>query len=134
MLSKALGGGIAVCVIIIGLLWNQNGKLHETVGLAEAAVLQAKQTNTNNLTTIADLGDRLEKCVRDREVDITAGEAVVSALKADILGLENRDIEVRIQREEIFREPSCKELGELDINAICPRLASSMRERANSIN
>ena len=134
MLSKVLAGGMAIAVVIIIILWNQNGNLHEEMGQAKAAVNQAKQTNTNNLTTITDLGDRLDTCVRDREVDVAAGVAVVSALKADILTLEERGVEVRIQREEIFREPSCEELGNLDINAICPALATGMRAGADSLN
>ncbi len=134
MLSKALGGALLICGLIIGFLWNQNGDLREEMGKAEAAVTQAKQTNTNNLTTMADLEDRISTCVRDREVDEAAGVAVVSALKADILTLEERGVEVRIEREEIFREPSCQELGGLDINAICPALATSMRDRADSLN
>ncbi len=134
MLSKVLAGGMAIAVIIIIVLWTQNGNLHEEMGKAKAAVTQAKQTNTNNLTTITDLGDRLETCVRDREVDVAAGVALVSALKVDILTLEERGVEIRIEREEIFREPSCEELGNLDINAICPALATGMRAGADSLN
>ncbi len=134
MLSKVLGGAIAVCLLAMWFLWNQNGNLQEGMGKAKAAVTQAAQTNTNNLTTIADLGDRLDTCVRDREVDVAAGEAVRSALKADILDLEERGVEIRIEREEIFREPSCEELGNLDINAVCPALARGMRVSADSLN
>jgi len=134
MLSKVLGGGLAACVVIIGLLWHQNGNLHEDIGTAQAAVNQAVQTNSNNLTTITDLGDRLTQCVTDRQVDEAANIAVVSELKADILDLSQTGMETRIEREEIFREPSCEELGNLDIHAVCPGLASSMRRRAISID
>lgn len=134
MLSKVLGGVTLAMCVVVGFLWNQNGNLREEMGKAEAAVAQAAQTNTNNLTTITDLSDRLDQCVRDREVDVAAGVAVVSALKADILTLEERGIEVRIEREEIFREPSCEELGSLDINAVCPALATGLRDSANSLN
>jgi len=134
MLSKALGGGLALAVIVIVVLWNQNGSLHEEMGKAEAAVTQAAQTNDNNLTTITDLNDRLDTCVMDREVDLTENEAVVSDLHADILRLEETGFEVRIEREEIFREPSCDELGNLDINAICPALATGLRDSANSLD
>lgn len=134
MLSKVLGGALAVAGIAIWFLWSQNGHLQVEMGKAEAAVSQAAQTNKNNLTEMIDLEDRISTCVRDREVDEAAGVAVVSALKADILTLEERGVEIRIETEEIFREPSCQELGELDVNAICPALATSMRDRANSLN
>lgn len=125
---------MAVCLLVIWFLWNQNGNLQEDIGKAKAAVVQAAQTNSNNLVTITDLGDRLDECVTDRQVDEAANIAVVSALKADILNLEEEGFGVRIEREEIFREPSCEELGELDINAICPALATGLRNSADSLN
>ncbi len=134
MLSKGLMIATGLMATALWFLWTQNGNLQEEMGKAKAAVTQAKQTNTNNLTTITDLGDRLETCVRDREVDVAAGVALVSALKVDILTLEERGVEIRIEREEIFREPSCEELGNLDINAICPALATGMRAGADSLN
>lgn len=134
MLSKPMMIATGIMVVIAFLLWRENSGLHDKLGQARAAVTQAKQTNTNNLTTITDLGDRLDTCVRDREVDVAAGVAVVSALKADILTLEEHGVEIRIEREEIFREPSCEELGNLDINAICPALATGMRVSADSLN
>lgn len=134
MLSKILGGATAMLLIVTLLLWHNNGELHEKVGKAEAAVTQAKQTNTNNLTTITDLGGRLDSCVTEREVDEAANVAVVSSLNADILRLEEEGFEVRIETEEIFREPSCEELGNLDINAICPALASGLRLSADSLD
>jgi len=138
LINKTLLGGAgavaAVMVITVIALWNQNGNLRERIGKAEAAVTEAKQTNDSNLTAIADLSDDLDACVTQREVEETANEAVVSGLKSDILKLEQDRVEVRIQREEVFREPSCEELGNLDINAICPALASGLRESARSLD
>jgi hypothetical protein len=134
MLSKVLGGAIAVCLLVIWFLWNQNGNLQENIGKAKAAVAQAAQTNDNNLVTITDLGDRLDTCVTDRQVDEAANVAVVSSLNADILRLEEEGFGIRIETEEIFREPSCEELGSLDVAAICPALATSMRDSADSLN
>lgn len=133
MLSKVLGGVTLAMGLLVWFLWGQNGNLREEMGKAEAAVSQAKQTNDNNLAEMIDLEGRISTCVREREVDMAAGVAVVSALKSDILTLEERGVEVRIETEEIFREPSCEELGSLDINAICPALANSMRDRAASL-
>lgn len=133
-MSRGLMIATGIMAVICLLLWRQNSNLHEDLGQAKAAVTQAAQTNSNNLVTITDLGGRLDKCVTDRQVDEAANVAVVSALKADILGLEQAGIEIRIEREEIFREPSCEELGELDINAVCPALATGLRDSANSLN
>lgn len=134
MLSKVLGAAAGLLAIICFLLWNQNGNLQEDIGKAKAAVVQAAQTNSNNLVTITDLGDRLDKCVIDREVDEAANVAVVSSLNADILRLEEQGFEIRIETEEIFRDPSCEELGNIDITAACPALAASMRDSADSLN
>ena len=128
MLSKPLM--VAICL----LLWRQNSSLNEDLGQAKAAVTQAAQTNDNNLVTITDLGDRLDKCVADRLVDEAANVAVVSSLNADILRLEEEGFEVRIETEEIFRDPSCEELGNIDVAAACPALAASMRDSADSLN
>lgn len=134
MLSKVLGGAIAVCLLVIWFLWNQNGNLQEDIGKAKAAVEQAAKTNSNNLTTIDDLEERLNTCVTERQVDEAQSEALVSSLNAEILDLQEEGFGVRIETEEIFRDPSCEELGNLDINAICPDLARSMRDSANSID
>ena len=134
MLSKVLGAAAGLLAIICLLLWNQNSKLNEDLGQAKAAVTQAAQTNDNNLVTITDLGDRLDKCVADRLVDEAANVAVVSSLNADILRLEEEGFEVRIETEEIFRDPSCEELGNIDVAAACPALAASMRDSADSLN
>ncbi len=134
MLSKGLMVGCGILVVIAALLWRENSALHDKLGQAKAAVAQAAQTNTNNLTTITDLNDRLDACVTEREVDETANAATVSALNADILRLEDQGFEVRIVTEEIFREPSCEELGNLDITAACPALAARLRLSANSLD
>jgi len=134
MLSKPLMIATGILVVICLLLWRQNSNLNEEVGKAKAAVAQAAQTNSNNLITITDLGDRLDKCVADRLVDEAANVAVVSELKADILELEEQGFEIRIETEEIFRDPSCEELGNIDVTAVCPALAASMRDSADSLN
>jgi len=133
-MSKGLMIAAGIMAVIALLLWRENSSLHDKLGQAKAAVTQAKQTNDNNLVAITDLGDRLDKCVADRLVDEAANVAVVSELKADILELEEEGIGIRIEREEIFREPSCEELGNLDINAICPALATGLRDSADSLN
>lgn len=134
MLTKTLGGALGGAIVIIFLLWNQNGNLREKLRHAEAAISHAGAVNDNNLTTIHDLTDQLNACVTQREVDRTANEAVVSGLKSDIETLERQSVDTRIEREEQFREPSCKELGDIDINAVCPDLASGLRESANSLD
>lgn len=134
MLSKGLMISTGLLAVLAWFLWTQNGSLREDLGQAKAAVAQAAQTNTNNLTTITDLGDRLDACVTEREVDEAANVATVSALNADILRLEEQGFETRIVTEEIFREPSCEELGNLDITAACPALAARLRLSADSLD
>ncbi len=134
MLSKPLMIATGILVVICLLLWRQNSNLHEDLGQAKAAVTQAAQTNSNNLVTITDLGDRLDSCVTERQVDEAANVAVVSSLNADILRLEEQGFEIRIETEEIFRDPSCEELGNIDVTAVCPALAASMRDSADSLD
>lgn len=133
-MSKGLMIGIGIMAVITLLLWRENSSLHDKLGQARAAVTQAAQTNSNNLVTITDLGDRLDSCVTERQVDEAANIAVVSSLNADILRLEEQGFEIRIETEEIFRDPSCEELGNIDVTAVCPALAASMRDSADSLN
>ncbi len=133
-MSKPLMIATGILVVICLLLWRQNSSLHEDLGQAKAAVTQAAQTNSNNLVTITDLGDRLDSCVTERQVDEAANVAVVSSLNADILRLEEQGFEIRIETEEIFRDPSCEELGNIDVTAVCPALAASMRDSADSLD
>lgn len=133
MLSKALGGGLVICLIIIGFLWHKNGVLHEDLGANKQALDQAVLANETNVSNFDDVNSRLTACVDQTAVDKAANEVTIANLEASYARLEIRKDRIQIKREEIFRDPDCAELRDLDINAICPAWSGELRLRAASI-
>ncbi len=133
MLSQGLGIGLGISVIIIGFLWHQNGNLREDLGASEQALDQAVLTNATNVKNFDDVNDRLTVCVDQSAVDKAANEVTVANLEARYARLEIRKDRVEIRREEIFRDPKCAELRDLDMAAICPDWAAELRIRAATI-
>lgn len=133
MLSKVLGGATVILVIIIGLLWHQNGKLHTELGANKQALDQAAQTNKDNVADFDRVNLELTDCVDQVAVDKVANEVTVANLEARYARLEIRKDRIQIKREEIFRDPKCAELRALDMAAICPNWAGELRERATTL-
>ncbi len=134
MISKVLGGVTVAMGIVMFFLFRANASLNEEVGAARVSIAQAELTNETNLGTIDDLINRNNVCVAQRAADLENNEATVAQLESDFAALEAQEERVRIVREEIFREPSCAELGAISITAVCPALASSLLNRADSID
>lgn len=133
MFSKVLGGALGVAVIIIGFLFNQNGNLKEDLGANKQALAQCASANKTNVSNFDDVNDRLTACVDQTAVDEAANEVTIANLEARYARLEIRKDRIQIKREEIFRDPDCAELRDLDINAICPAWTGELRERATSL-
>ncbi len=134
MISKVLGGLTIAMGIAVLFLFRANASLNEEIGAARVSVQQAEMTNVSNLTTIDGLIDSNNSCVAQWAADLENNEMTVAQLESDFAALESQKERVRIVREEIFREPSCAELGAISIAAVCPALASSLFDRANSID
>lgn len=134
MLAKILGGVTLAMGIAVFFLFRANASLSEEVGAARLSIEQAAVTNTTNVTTITNLTQQINQCVDERAIDEQANQETLTALRVELAEMEAQEPLVEIIREEIFREPSCAELGALDIGAVCPALAVSLRERSDSIN
>ncbi len=133
MLSKALGVAVALMAITIGFLWHNNGQLREDLGTNKQALDQATLANKTNVSNFDEVNSRLTACVDQTVVDQTANEVTVANLEARYARLEIRKDRIQIKREEIFRDPDCAELRDLDINAICPVWADELRFEASTI-
>lgn len=134
MISKILGGVTIAMGIGMFFMFQANASLNEAIGEARITIDLAEATNSENLDTIAALQENLTLCVTQRTVNEQANAIVVSQLQSDLAIAEERTARVEIIREEIFRDPSCAELGALDIGATCPALVSSLLERADDLN
>ena len=133
MFSQAMGVGLGIAAVIIGFLWWQNGSLREDLGASEQALEQAALTNKTNVENFDQVNAELTACVDQAAVDQAANEVTVANLEARYARLEIRSREVEIRREEIFRDPNCAELRDLDMHAICPDWANELRIRAATL-
>ena len=133
MLSQGLGIALGVSIIITAFLFNQNGNLKEDLGAHKTALDQAALANATNVKNFDDVNDRLTVCVDQSAVDEAANEVTIANLEARYARLEIRKNLVEIRREEIFRDPKCAELRDLDMAAICPDWANELRIRAATL-
>jgi len=133
MLSQGLGIALGVSIIITAFLFNQNGNLKEDLGAHKTALDQAVLANATNVKNFDDVNDRLTACVDQSAVDEAANEVTIANLEARYARLEIRKNRVEIRREEIFRDPKCAELRDLDMAGICPDWASELRLRAATL-
>lgn len=133
MLSKVLGGATAVLLIVVLLLWRSNGNLREDLGASRQAMDQATLANKTNVANFDRVNAELGVCVNQFAVDQKQNEVTVANLEARYARLEIRKNRIEIRREEIFRDPQCSELRDLDMAAICPDWANELRLRAATI-
>lgn len=109
-------------------LWHANGRLHQTIGGQQAALEAARAANHDALSTIQALRSANEDWVRRARQKDLAAQAQIEALEARYEDLALDEQEVRIERQVIYRDPSCAELAAIDVATVCPDLARSLRE------
>lgn len=100
----------------------------------EVAVEQCAKTNKQNRTVVDFLKLQNTQCLDERRADETNLANQVAAWNAERELLTEKAAEIEIQNVEVFREPDCKELALLDINAICPAFTERLRQRTESYN
>lgn len=126
-----IGAGV-VAGAAIWLLRNENNSLRDAIAVQKATIASYEAAQSNNLLRIRELTILNNTCVDERRVDEQQNASTVARLQADLEALRTRP--PKIVREEIYRDPSCAELGRLDIAAACPALADGLRERARSLS
>lgn len=122
----------AVSVALIAVLWYRNQALSAEVSAAEQTLAAAVSVNESMRRLVGEMNDRIDQCVMDREVDLNQNAAVIAGLEQEMETLRERRPEVI--REEIYRDPSCAELGELDISGTCPALSERLLDIANRLD
>lgn len=134
MINKVMLGVGGAMALALFFMWRANADLSEELGQAEQAIAQAAQTNRENQATIEQLRSNLSTCVEQRRVDEQANQETIAQLQRDLDALSLQEERIRVVREEIFREPSCNELGEMDIAGACPALANELWRLADRID
>lgn len=100
----------------------------------EAAVEQCATTNAQNRKAIDFFKLQNDQCLEGRREDETklANAAAAWAAEKEVLIEKAENVEVR--NVEVYREPSCAELAQMDITNVCPDFVNRMRQRAESYN
>lgn len=128
----------AGAVVLLFILFSINqlslGKLRKENAAYEVAVEQCAKTNAQNKDVVEFLKLQNSQCLDARREDETRLANSAAAWEAERAALLERGQEVEIRNVEVYREPSCAELAQLDINAVCPDLANGLRRRAESYN
>lgn len=127
--------GLLIAALIVSTLQScRVDKLKTENALFEVAVEQCAKTNANNVTKFTELQMKNNACVEGRQADETQHASAVAAWNVDREKLKVLANEKQTEIVEVFREPDCAELAQLNINNICPAFVSGLRQRAESLN
>jgi hypothetical protein len=124
-----LGAGGALVIAVALLSW-QNRRLAGELGATKLSIENATRAAEANLEAFNRVDELNKICIADRQADEEANRITVVELNAELAAARSRSERVRLVREEIFRDPTCEEIGAIDIAAQCPAWAGSLRERA----
>ncbi len=100
----------------------------------EVAVEQCTTTNEKNKGAIDFLKLQNSQCLDGRREDETQVANQVAAWNAEKALLIEKAENVKAESIEVYRTPSCAELAQLDITAVCPDFANGLRKRAENYN
>lgn len=127
---------ILALVLLIAYGWfrihyleSSNDSLKASVSTLKFNVKAATEANVSNLKTITDL--RAANKRWQDFADTTADALTAAAIRIRSSTNENQKLltDVLKSRLEIFKQPSCQELANLDFSS-CPGLADSLRGSA----
>ena len=128
---------LATCVVLLGMFlfnsWRLDDAMQE-LGKARAAVDRAEEINTQNGTVIADLSFRLDEIVQANAVEEAEFESARLDWSVQMERLRAQAQEVRVEEIEVYRDPTCADLAQLDVGASCPDLAKRLRVRTDSLD
>lgn len=133
MLAIILGAMAAVIAAESSYIVHQSGKLGSKKAELETAQrdLGVAQTNLTQEKAANDLLEKANNSLID-EVLVSKAEqkASVEYIRNLEASLKTASVSTRKQRDEIYKEPGCDQLAKIDIAAMCPDLAGSLRQRA----
>jgi len=125
LIAFALIAGTKSCTV---------NKLQKENAAYVVAVEQCVKTNTQNKNAIRTIKLINEQCLDDRRADETNVANQVAAWNAEKALLTEKAAQIEIRNVEVFRDPNCSELAQMDISNICPAFVERLRQRAESYN
>ena len=132
--KPVLLGLFIAAVLVAGLQSCRVDSLKDENAAYEVAVEQCAKTNAANKDAVAFLKLQNTQCLDQRREDETKVANQVAAWNAEKALLTEKAAEIEIRNVEVYRDPSCNELAQMDITNICPDFVNGMRNRAESYN
>jgi hypothetical protein len=132
--AAVYAGALAVLTVLFGFNSCALDKAKTNLATARANLVTCVSVNERNKDAIDTVKLINEQCIADRQVDETKQANAVAAWVVERELLQVEASERHILEVEVYRNPSCAELAQTDINAICPELANSLRRRTDGNN
>ena len=126
----------AIIVLALSLTW-QTWRVNSLVkenAKYEVAVEQCAKTNAKNKDVVAFLQLQQDRCLAGRQADETNLANQVAAWNVEKALLKEKADNVKAQSIEVYRDPSCAELAQLDITNVCPDFVDGLRKRSENYN
>lgn len=134
-IPKPVFAGLVIALMLaVALQTWRVGSLSTELGAARLSIEQCILTNTTNKATIAEFERANKACIAGREVDEILIQKLAAEWNIEKELLQEQARNAQAQSIEVWRDPSCAELGKLDVAAICPDYADQLRQRAEDYN
>lgn len=132
----AIAGVLLVsCGLLFGLERYRAAKLDAAraeLKVVQGNVEQALAANKNIAGALDQLKAAHDTLIATVRQDTAALERAAGAIQTTNTAIRAESGRLRAAREEIYRAtPSCSELASIDIAAVCPALATSLREQSS---
>ncbi len=107
---------------------------YKALGAAKVAVDRAEEVNSKNALAMSGLKEANAACIAGRKADEAQFAAADTSWQVERERLNAAAQEVRTREIEIFRDPTCADLAQMDVGASCPELAQRLRVRTDSLD
>lgn len=132
--KPVLAGLFIAAALMAGMQSCRVNSLQDENAQYEVAVEQCAKTNAQNKDVVEFLKLQNTQCLDERRADETNMANAVAAWNAERELLTEKAAEIEVRNVEVYREPSCAELAQMDITNVCPAFVDRMRQRAESYN
>ncbi len=132
--KPVFAGIVVVLLLTTGLQTCRVSDLTDENARYEVAVEQCATTNARNKDTVEFLQLQNSQCLDARRQDETQLANASAAWEAERQLLIENAANVERTTVEVFRDPDCAELAQMDINNVCPDFVDGLRQRAESYN
>lgn len=134
-IPKPLLAGLLVAALLTTVLQScRVDSLQAENAKYETAVAQCAKTNSQNKDVIEFQKIQNKQCLEDRREDETRLANANAAWEAERQLLKEKADNAERTTVEVYRDPDCAELAQMDITNVCPDFVDGLRQRAEGYN